>query len=93
MPQGDLIVLDAVFRTLIDSAPDGIEVMNHEGLIVLVSNQAEKLFGYQRAELLNQPIEILVPERLRGRHRGHRADFFARPRAVTCPRRSIQLLS
>jgi PAS domain S-box-containing protein len=68
-----------VFRALIDAAPDGIIVVNQEGRIVLVNVQTEKLFGYNRAELLNQPIEILVPEGVRGRHRGHRAGYMSSP--------------
>ena len=66
---------DAFFRALIDAAPDGIVIVNQEGRIVLVNLQTERLFGYPRAELLDKPIEILVPERFRGKHRGHRAGF------------------
>src|SRR5713101_1847702 len=68
-----------VFRALIESAPDGIVIVNEEGRIVLVNAQTEKLFGYERAALLNQPIEILIPERLRGEHRFHRAGFMGAP--------------
>ena len=64
---------EVVFRALIDAAPDGIVIINQEGRIVLVNLQTERLFGYERSALLNQPIEILVPERLRGKHRFHRA--------------------
>jgi len=66
---------DAFFRALIDAAPDGIVIVNQEGRIVLVNLQTEKLFGYARTELMEKPIEILVPERFRGKHRGHRAGF------------------
>jgi PAS domain S-box-containing protein len=46
-----------------------------------VNGQAEKLFGYAREEIMNQPVEILVPERFRGAHPRHRARFFVAPEA------------
>lgn len=68
------------FRGLLESAPDAMIIVNTSGAIVLVNTQAERLFGYTRAELLGQLVEIIVPDRFRTRHPGHRNRYFADPR-------------
>ena len=59
-------------------------IVDHEGTIVLVNAQAERMFGYPRAELLGQHVELLVPERYRAVHRQHRGGYFkgAHPRPM-----------
>ncbi|MCW5635898.1 MAG: PAS domain S-box protein [Rubrivivax sp.] len=67
---------DGRFRALLESAPDAMVIVDAEARIVLVNSQAEQVFGHARAAMLGQPVEMLLPERLRTAHAGHRAGFF-----------------
>jgi len=65
------------FRSLFEFSPDAIIVSDSGGKIVEVNNQVQKFFGYTREELLGQTIEMLVPERFRNAHPGHRKGYSA----------------
>jgi PAS domain S-box-containing protein len=67
------------FETVIECAPDAVVIVDANGRIVLVNAQTEELFGYDRAELVGEPIEVLLPERLHARHTGHRDAYLADP--------------
>ena len=65
---------------LLEAAPDAMVVLDQAGRIVLINAQTERLFGYQREEILGQHVEVLIPQRFRERHRAHRLTFFSEPR-------------
>ena len=68
------------FRGLLESAPDAIVAVDESGTLVLVNSQTERLFGYDRSEILGQKVEVLIPARFQGSHPGHRVGFFSEPR-------------
>ena len=67
------------FRALLESVPDAMVIVNKAGRIDLINAQTERMFGYTPEELLGQPVEILMPERFRGKNAGHRSGYFADP--------------
>jgi PAS domain S-box-containing protein len=67
------------FRTLLETAPDAMVIIDAEGLIEIINSQAERLFGYRRTELQGQGLELLLPERLRASHVAHRDGFARKP--------------
>jgi len=67
------------FRTLLETVPDSMVVVDSGGEIILVNTQAVTMFGYARDELLGKTIELLVPERFREEHSEHRSHYFAAP--------------
>ena len=72
---------DAQYRELLDTAPDAMVVVGGDGAITFVNVQTERLFGYPRAELLGEPLDLLVPERFRDDHKHHVGRFLANPLA------------
>ena len=69
------------FRVLLEAAPDAMVIIDRNGVITMVNSRTVEVFGYERRELIGQPVEMLVPEAARGRHVEHRARYFADPRA------------
>jgi PAS domain S-box-containing protein len=67
------------YHDLFDAAPDVILEVDSSGLVIRVNAAVEDLFGYRPQELLNQPVEVLIPEELRSVHGQHRASYAAHP--------------
>ncbi len=79
----DAKMLDSRFGKLLDSTPDAIVIVNATGRIVLANGQAESLFGYPLGCLCGQGVEVLLPQRFRAGHVGHRSQYFLHPRTRT----------
>ena len=68
-----------MFKEIFDHSPLALILVDIQGNMRFVNREAEILFGYTRSEMEGQPIEMLVPEEIRGRHPGLRSDFFRAP--------------
>ncbi|MEI9985804.1 MAG: PAS domain S-box protein [Aliidongia sp.] len=69
------------YRQMVEAAPNAMVMINAAGRIAMVNAQAERVFGYGRAELLRQPVEMLVPKRFRVHHPALRDTFFTDPQS------------
>lgn len=68
---------EAWYRGILQAAPDGIFVVNDEGIITLANAQLSQMFGYSAGELVGMPMEVLVPPGLRNSHSEKRQTFSA----------------
>lgn len=76
---GTALTRDILYQ-IFESAPDAKLLVSETGHIVELNGEARAIFGFDRDELIGQPVEVLVPTRMAGRHFGQRADFLASPR-------------
>jgi len=75
--------MESKAQALLETAPDAMVIVNSFGQIILINAQTEKLFGYEKNELLGQDVEILIPNRFISMHSGHRKHFFANAKTRT----------
>ena len=78
--ENELRASDRNFRSLVESAPDALVIVNASGKIEVANSQAEKLFGYSKQELIGMLIEQLMPSRFAEKHVQHRKSFFTQPK-------------
>lgn len=67
------------FKGLLESAPDAMVIVNELGNIELINKQAELLFGYSREELIDKPVELLIPSRNHTAHTSHLGRYLRTP--------------
>jgi PAS domain S-box-containing protein len=75
----ELVRTKAMYHGLFEFAPDAIVVVDRDGHLVQANAQAERIFGYERDEVLDKPVEILIPERFKQKHIEHRQSYFEEP--------------
>ncbi|MEE9238909.1 MAG: sigma 54-interacting transcriptional regulator [Thermodesulfobacteriota bacterium] len=69
------------FRLIVEASPNAMIMVGHDGKIKLVNHPTEKLFGYDREELIGETLEILLPERFRNKHLEFRTGYYKNPQA------------
>lgn len=77
------------FRTLFETAPDALLVVDAKGCISMVNHAFEALFAYSSAEIVGQPIDKLIPVRFHGSHGSHFSGFVGSPRQVAMVDRAL----
>jgi len=70
---------EKLMRLAVEASPNGMVLVDVTGNIILANASAEALFGFNRNELIGQPIEVLVPERFSGQHPELRGNYYGNP--------------
>lgn len=78
----------ALFELIFESAPDANILLDEQGIIVAMNHQAENMFGYRRAEIIGQTIEMLLPERFHETYIQQRDVYLSNPQIRTIERSS-----
>ncbi len=71
---------DVTIRTLLESLAEGVVIVDSAANIVFINSQTERLFGYQKEEIVGCPLNTLIPEKLHSAHEKHVNDYFKSPR-------------
>jgi PAS domain S-box-containing protein len=87
----EAVASEAYFRHILESAPDAMIIVDPKGRIAIANDQAVRIFGYSRQELIGQTVEMLLPEPMRKRHIGHR-EFYAGDPNIRPMGRGMELL-
>jgi len=74
-PAIDYMLSSELVRSVLDSAPDAMIIIDGSGTILFANRQVSALFGFDASEIMGAPVELLMPQRFRQRHTGHRESY------------------
>lgn len=77
--QDDQDTQNQLMKLAVEASPNGMIMVDREGVIILVNSSAGKMFGYTREELIGNTIDLLIPQTLRAAHPMMRESYFAEP--------------
>ena len=80
MPICSLKVLEQISLKVVEASPDAMIVIGENGDIIIFNTQAEFMFGYDRSEVLDKPLEMLIPADRQSIHKEHRNNYFFEPK-------------
>jgi len=80
VPFSDVATLESIYLKIVEGSPDAMIVIDRRGLIIVFNTAAELMFDYAREDVTGKPIEMLLPDDRRERHKGHRQEYFEEPR-------------
>jgi PAS domain S-box/PAS domain S-box len=69
------------FRAVLEASPNAVVAIDESGLVVYANPQVAATFGFDVAELIGQPVEMLLPSRVWERHVDQRREFMEEPTA------------
>ncbi|HYW77944.1 MAG TPA: PAS domain S-box protein [Thermoguttaceae bacterium] len=79
------------FRTVVEASKDAVIAINRDGLVIIFNRAAEEMFGHRRESMIDQPVDCLMPEEYRERHRQGGDSYFSRGKPGTSIGRIVEL--
>lgn len=77
----ELRAAEARFQKIIESSPDVLLIASLDGTIEMINDRVSDVFGYDPGDVIGHAVEMLIPERYRESHVGHRRRYADEPRA------------
>lgn len=71
--------MEGIYKIVFESILEGLILVDNKGIIKLVNPRTAEMFGYEEGEMIDHPIEILIPTKFHGNHSAHRDRYIEKP--------------